>query len=201
MIFFGTGSANIASIKTRNITCQHCKNEDTIYINIYRKHFHIFWIPVFPFIKSGNSFCSHCKQVLKPKEMPDQLQLQYKNIKGNVKGPTWQFSGLLLLICLIGLIIYTTGRDKLNTKLYLSEPEIGDIYKYRVDNGNYSTMKLVSITQDSLFLSLNDYEISKRSRIYKIDKPENYPDTYFGYSKHEISLMEKDGTILEINRD
>ncbi|WP_089262316.1 hypothetical protein [Maribacter sedimenticola] len=133
--------------------------------------------------------------------MSDQLQLQYKNIKGNVKGPTWQFSGLLLLICLIGLIIYTTGRDKLNTKLYLSEPEIGDIYKYRVDNGNYSTMKLVSITQDSLFLSLNDYEISKRSRIYKIDKPENYPDTYFGYSKHEISLMEKDGTILEINRD
>ncbi|HDZ07059.1 hypothetical protein LCGC14_0473710 [marine sediment metagenome] len=62
-------------------------------------------------------------------------------------------------------------------------------------------MKLQKITSDSLYLSLNDYEISKKSRLYKIDKSENYSDVTYGYSKSEISQMQKDGIILEINRD
>ena len=200
MIFFGTGSANILSMITRNITCQHCKNDNTVYINIYRRHFHIFWIPVFPFTKGGSSYCTHCKEVLKPKEMPEKLKIQYKNIKGDAKGPLWQFSGLMLIACLIAFGIYSSGKNKENTKLFLLDPVVGDIYEYKADNGSYSTMKLKRITSDSLFLSLNNYEIDKRSRIYKIDKTENYPETTFGYSKREISLMEKNGIILEINR-
>ncbi|APQ16551.1 hypothetical protein [Maribacter hydrothermalis] len=201
MIFFGTGSANLGAVKTRNITCQHCNNQNTVFINIYRRHAHIFWIPVFPINKSGSSYCTHCKEVLSPKEMPEGLKMQYKNIKGNAKGPLWQFSGLAILACLIGFAIFSSGKDKENTQVYLSDPVVGDIYEYKADNGNYSTMKLKKVTEDSLYLSLNDFEISKKSRLYKIDKDENYPEITYGYSKTEMLQMQKQGVILDINRD
>lgn len=201
MIFFGTGSTNVASELTRNITCKHCNNHNTVYINIYRRHFHVFWIPVFPFTKSGNSYCSHCKEVLRPKNMPEALKMQYKTIKDNAKGPLWQFAGLGIFACLVAFAFYSSGKNKENTQLYLANPEVGDIYEYQVENGYYSTMKLKKVTSDSLFLSLNDFEISKKSRLYKIDKEENYPDTMYGYSKHEIRIMQKEGVIFDIERD
>ena len=127
--------------------------------------------------------------------------MQYKNIKGNARGPIWQFSELLLFVFLIAFAFYSSGRDKENTQIYLFNPVIGDVYEYKADSGSYSTMKLEKITSDSLFLSLNDYEISKKSRLYKIDKEENYSEVTYGYSKTEMSEMQKDGIILEINRD
>ena len=199
MIFFGTGSASLDAVKAKNTTCQHCNNQDTVYINIYRRHAHVFWIPVFPIGKSGSSFCTHCKETLAPKQMPEALKMQYKNIKGNAKGPIWQFSGVLLFVFLIVFAFYSNGRDKEKTQIYLSNPVIGDVYEYKADSGSYSTMKLEKITSDSLYL--NDYEISKKSRLYKIDKVENYSDVTYGYSKSEMSQMQKDGIILEINRD
>ena len=151
MIFFGTGSASLDSVKTRNITCQHCSNQDTIYINIYRRHAHVFWIPVFPL--------------------------------------------------LIVFAIYSSGKNKEDTQLYLTQPAVGDIYEYEANNGSFSTMRLEKVTTDSLFLSLNDFEISKKSRIYKIDKDENYSEITYGYSKSEMIQMHKEGIIFDINRD
>lgn len=201
MIFFGTGSATLSTVKTRNTVCQHCKNEDSLYITIYRRHAHIFWIPVFPLGKNGNSYCSHCKEVLSPKQMPETLKMQYKYAKDHAKGPLWQFAGIGVLVCLIAFAAYAGGKDKENTEKYINEPAVGDVYEYKATNGNYSTMKLRSITEDSLFLSLNDFEIAKRTRIYKIDKEENYPKTTYGYSREEIKEMKNDGIVLDVNRD
>ena len=201
MIFFGTGSANIATVKAKNTVCQYCKTDNTIFINIYRRHAHVFWIPVFPLGKSGSSYCSHCKEVLSPKQMPENLKRQYKNSKGNAKGPLWQFSGLVVFACLVAFVIFSAEKDKDNTQMYLNAPAIGDVYEYKADNGNYSTMKIRKVTADSLFLSLNDYEISRKSRLYKIEKDENYPETIYGYSKSEMKQMKQQGIILNIARD
>ena len=62
-------------------------------------------------------------------------------------------------------------------------------------------MRLEKVTTDSLFLSLNDFEISKKSRIYKIDKDENYSEITYGYSKSEMIQMHKEGIVFDINRD
>jgi len=201
MIFFGTGSASLDSVKTRNITCQHCNNQDTIYINIYRRHAHVFLIPVFPLGKSGSTYCTHCKETLSPKQMPEALKMQYKNIKGEAKGPIWQFSGLLVFALLIVFAIYSSGKNKEDTQLYLTQPAVGDIYEYKANNGSYSTMRLEKVTTESLFLSLNDFEISKKSRIYKIDKDENYSEITYEYSKSEMIQMHKEGIVFDINRD
>ncbi len=201
MIIFGSGSAHIKTAPVRNVTCDNCNNQNTISFSIFRKHAHIFWIPVFPMNKTGASQCSHCQQVLKPKQMPERLKMEYQNFKSDAKGPIWQFAGLFLIVCLIGFAGYSGSKDKKNTEQYLSEPAIGDIYEYRIETGSYSTMKVMQVTQDSLYMSFNDYEISKSSRIYKIDKEENYPDEVYGVSRQDLLGMKADGDILDINRD
>ena len=201
MIFYGTGSAHLKTAAARNVTCENCNNQNMISFSIYRKHAHIFWIPLFPIHKIGVSQCSHCQQVLKPKQMPERLKNEYQKFKSDVKGPIWQFSGLFLIACLIAFGAYSSGKDKENTEKYLAEPAIGDVYEYRIESGSYSTMKVMQVSPDSLYMSLNDYEISKSSRIYKIDKEENYPDEVYGIARHELQKMKVEGDILEIDRD
>lgn len=201
MVIFGSGSAHVKTESARNVTCENCNNQNTISFSLYRKHAHIFWIPVFPLYKTGASQCSHCQQVLKQKEMPERLKKEYINFKSDAKGPIWQYSGLILIVCLIAFGIYSSGKDKENTTKYLSEPTIGDVYEYRIEPGSYSTMKVMRVGSDSLFMSFNDYEISKSSRIYKIDKDENYPDEIYGVSRLELLDMKAEGDIMEINRD
>lgn len=201
MVIFGSGSAHIKTASAGNLTCENCNNQGTISFSIFRKHAHIFWIPVFPLNKTGASECSHCQQVLKPKQMPERMKMEYKNFKSDAKGPIWQFSGSILIICLIAFAGYSSGKDKENTSKYLSEPAIGDVYEYKIESGSYSTMKVMQVTSDSLFMSFNDYEISKSTRIYKIDKEENYPDEIYGVSRQDLLDMNVEGDIMDINRD
>ncbi|MEP2279461.1 hypothetical protein [Maribacter sp.] len=62
-------------------------------------------------------------------------------------------------------------------------------------------MRLEKATTDSLYLPLNDYVISKKPGLYKIDKAENYSKITYGYSKNQISQMQIEGVIFNINRD
>lgn len=150
--------------------------------------------------KTGASQCNHCQQVLKPKQMSERLKMEYQNFKGDAKGPIWQFAGLFIITCLITFLGYTGSKDKKNTAKYLSEPAIGDIYEYRIESG-YTTMKVMQVTTDSLFMSFNDFEISKSSRVYKIDKDGNYPEEVYGVSRQDIQTMKADGDILAVNRN
>jgi hypothetical protein len=74
--------------------------------------------------------------------MPEALRKQYKNIKAEAKGPTCQFSGLLGLTLFKAFAIYSDGKDKENTQLYLSVPAVENISEYKADNDSYSTMRV-----------------------------------------------------------
>lgn len=201
MIIFGSGSAHLKTAPVKNSRCQNCNNQGTLSISIFRKHAHIFWIPVFPLNKTGASHCSHCQQVLKPKQMPEQLKLDYQNFKGDAKGPVWQFSGLFLMACLMGFGVYSNSKDQENTVKYLAAPVQGDVYEYRIEPGSYSSMKVMEVTTDSLYMSLNEYEISRASKIYKINKPEHYSTEVYGVSRADLQTMKADGDLLEILRE
>jgi len=82
-----------------------------------------------------------------------------------------------LSILFISLFIWLSYQGKQNKKLraeYIKTPQQGDLYEYKVLSGSYSTFKVDSVSKDSVYVFLNDFEINKSSRVYKIDKPENY---------------------------
>lgn len=201
MVVYGTKAININSVQSETTTCDNCNSKGTITIDIFRKHAHIFWIPVFPFGKVGESECSNCKNILEPKEMPEQLKREYDSIKSVSKGPVWQFAGLSLIAILFAFGYYSSGEHKKLELQYLKTPLAGDVYSYKGENGNFSTLKVVSVSSDTVFVSPNDYEIDKRSKTYTIDKPENYPELFYGISIDDINKRYASNEIYDIDRD
>ncbi len=107
MIIYGTKEVHLKSKRLDMVMCESCTKRGDITLSVFGKHFHIFWIPLFPIMKKGYSECSHCKNVLKVKEMPDSIKNEYKEFKKEAKYKIWQFLGIILTVlhfCTIYLV-------------------------------------------------------------------------------------------------
>ena len=201
MIIFGTRAAQIKSVLSKQAVCPNCNEKGSIIISVFRKHAHIFWIPMFPIGKRGISQCQNCKNVLSTKEMPNSIRNEYSKLKDENKGSLWQFSGLALFAILISWAFYQSGENEKLEQQYLATPKRGDVYEYKIEGGFYSTLKVIEVNNDSLLVVPNDYEIDKMSKLYKIDKDENYSEEFsFKIAKKEIETMYNSGEIFDINR-
>lgn len=200
MLIYGSKAVHLKSIQPRMTSCPSCGTQGSIVLSVYRKHAHIFWIPIFPIGKKGVSECKHCKNVLKSNEMSGAIKNEYVNLKNDAKGPVWQFAGLPILAILAMWIVYISGENKKLGLEYISAPVKGDVYEYIIKSGSYSTLKVINVSNDSVFVSPNEFEINKRSRIYKIDKPENYSELSYGISRNKLKEMYDSGEIFDVNR-
>ncbi len=200
MIIYGSKAVHVKSKESKTTTCPSCGTLGSVILSVYRRHAHIFWIPLFPIGKKGISQCQHCKNILKTKEMPVRIKKEYDLLKKDAKGPIWQFTGLGLMIALIVAAGYVNSEDKKLDLEYISTPMKGDVYEYQIESGSYSTLKIMRISNDSVFVVPNAYEIGIRSGIYKIDKPENYSEMVYGISKNELKTMYEAGEIFDIER-
>ncbi len=103
MIIFGTSSSIIHPAKLDGGCCPFCKTENQMWIQGYRKYFHIFWIPFFPSWKKVYSICSHCKGVFEKYEFESKELIKcfeyFENHK--IKTPWYHFTGILILLALI----------------------------------------------------------------------------------------------------
>ena len=200
MIIYGSRAVHLKSAKSKTATCPSCKTEGSLVLSVYKKHAHVFWIPLFPIGNEGTSQCLHCKNVLKTKEMPAPIIREYNKLKNETKGPVWQFAGLGIIGFLIAWGSYSSGENKKLELKYLASPQAGDVYEYEIEVGSYSTLKVINISKDSIFIAPNTYEVNKRSRIYKINKPKNYSESSYGISKNQLKEMYDSGEIFDINR-
>lgn len=189
MIIFGSRGVHLKTAQLKSCTCPNCDSKGSLHGSIYRRHAHIFWIPLFPFGKKGYTTCLHCKQVLKPNEMPEEIKDEYHVLKKSAKSPIWQYAGLLFAFGLIMAIVVATIEDKKAQELYKENPEAGDVYRYKTETGNYSTLKVMKVGSDSVFVSDNELETDKKKGVRKINKDENYTSNVHGISKDELKQL------------
>lgn len=104
IFFFGTRGVNVLSEPLQNATCAHCQ-QNKLYLVVNSRHFHLFWIPMFPVGKSVYTVCTHCKQTLPTNQMPPDYKAAIANHQGNAKTPIWQFTGLMIIGFFIAMIL------------------------------------------------------------------------------------------------
>jgi len=200
MTLFGILETHLTSVKTRARYCSSCKKNNTITLNIFKRQMHLFGIPLFPFGKTGNAFCQNCKTTLEEEQMSEFIRHEYLLLKNESKGPSWQLSGgLLLLSATLALSLINKNQNQPGLQ-YLTSPLSGDIYEYKVSDGNYSTMKIIKVSTDSLYVSLNKHKIENAYKIDWIDKDQNYTKNTLALERQKINDMYNNGMILEINR-
>lgn len=101
MIIYGSKAVYVLSRRSKTCICPSCRTQGSIRLFVFRRHAHVFWIPLFPIGKKGMSQCEHCKKVLYTKEMPTPIKREYEILKSKAKGPIWQFTGLAILIVMV----------------------------------------------------------------------------------------------------
>ncbi len=106
MIIYGSKAVHLTSEQSK-ATCPSCNTKGSLIVSVFRRHAHIFWIPLFPIGKKGFSQCQHCKNVLEEKEMPEPIKTEYNELKKSARGPFWQYIGLILFFVLFGHSIIT----------------------------------------------------------------------------------------------
>lgn len=201
MIIYGTKATHLSTSHSLTETCTNCYAAGEIHLNVFSRYAHIFWIPMFPAGKVVESTCANCKNVLAYKKMSESLKLEAANAKSAVKTPIWHFVGLVLIAGIVLWANYTNSQKKIANEAFISAPAIGDVYEYKVEKGSYSTLKVFDVTNDSVFVSENEFVINKSTKLHTIDKPENYSDMMFGLSKDEVKNMFTSGKIFDVNRE
>jgi hypothetical protein len=199
MIIYGTKPVHLKTVENKTVKCGNCDTQGKVAFSYYSSHVHVFWIPMFPYVRKGFSSCINCGEELKPKQMPEHIRRAYKETKKGVKLPIWQFSGLVLIALIISYSIYASGKTSDQKQEYIASPRAGDVYSYETEDG-YSTLKVAEVTSDSLYVIPNEYEVDGVMGVFKLDKPENYADYQFGISRDEIERMHADSEIFSIDR-
>ena len=201
MIFYGTKGSHLNNERKGGIKCDNCNEITNHNISVYGKYGYLYWIPVFPMGKKVFSECSNCKVTNDFKQMNEKLKDASADVKRNTKTPIWYWSGLGIIALLISYGAYSSSKHKEDMLTYIEKPAVGDIIEYRVNKtGYYSTLKIKSVTQDSIFVIQNDYETDKKSGISSINKVKNYTATPYSIGKNEIKKLFNDGIFFDINR-
>ncbi|MBO9150839.1 zinc-ribbon domain-containing protein [Chitinophaga sp. GCM10012297] len=179
--------------------CSHCGTMMSVQVFVYQKYAHIFWIPAFPLGKTGGSVCTHCKQTLKPKEMPNDLKLSYDSLRSRAKTPIWTFSGLIVIGLIVTFGIFAARQSAAaNAKMILA-PQAGDVYEVKEAPGSYTLYKVARVAGDSVYVLHNLYETNKSSGLADLMKKEFSPEEE-AFTKNELKELFDKGTIDDIRR-
>lgn len=204
MIFYGTRATNIKNGQIRNVTCPNCETNTSMTYSVFGKYAHIYWIPLFPYKKVGVTECNECKKTFEFKELPAEIQTKLTREKENnpPKYPIWYFSGLFIIVLLIGYGIYSSQKKDADTQAFYENPKEGDIYETKTETGAFTTMKFIaeSKNKDSLYFYVNEMEIDNSSAINQIDIEKYYKEIY-SFEKTYLDSLYKAKYIYKINRN
>ncbi len=102
MVIYGYRKTETKSIDKLEIECESCGKTGTTTIQFYQEYMHIFWIlPVFPLSRFATTSCKSCGYTTDS----DAMLPRYKTIYDKQKPlpPIWLFSGLAIVLCLLGV--------------------------------------------------------------------------------------------------
>lgn len=101
MIIYGISSKQAKVVKIENLECGDCDTPGSIVGVIFRKYFHVYWIPFFPVGLGYGGQCQHCKAVIKEEHFTQEGINYLKQHTQDIKVPIWTFSGLIIIGILI----------------------------------------------------------------------------------------------------
>lgn len=199
MIVYGKNRVQLLT-KLTPCSCPSCGSKESIYIQVYRSHFHLFWIPMFPIRKSGQAVCSVCGAEYKKKKMSDSIKVEFENSLLRAKGPWWQLSGAIIAGLFILFMVFEYEDKKRLENEFIKTPQVGDVYQTR-EELRFSSWKLVDLTKDSLYFYENKYTVGRIRHLENIENDSCYEaGLTLMYHKKEIEKLFQDGIIFTVNR-
>lgn len=129
--------------------------------------------------------------------------MENSNTQKNKKlKPIWIVTITIVGIALLmafGALYYNYRKDK--EKTYVANPKVGDVYEMVDKDGYYSTAKVLSVRNDSIFVTVNNMKTDQAKGLSEIDIDRNYGILKDAYSKKRLESLFAQDSIFAINRD
>jgi hypothetical protein len=181
-------------------SCPACNTPNAMQMNVFQRYAHIFWIPFFPIGKTGVSQCTHCKQVLKFKQMTPSLKMSYYNMKKHVNIPIWTFAGLALLAIGITVgVIADRNKTQKVSKMILSLKK-NDILQVKLKDDAFTLLKVDKVIGDSVFFVANKFQTNLETGIDDL-KRKAYESQEESATIADLKAMDKKEQILDVERN
>jgi hypothetical protein len=201
MIIYGSKATFVTGELLYDTACPHCGTKGQTQGAVYARYAHIYWIPLFPIGKTAASECKHCLRTFVEGKDARELQPAYNEMKSHAKTPIWHWAGLALIGVLIVSSMFSTNKEAAQTKQFVAQPQIGDVYHVKLKSGNYTSMKVQSVEGDTISFFLNPKSVNKLSGMHKLESTVPYSDSLIGlYSKAELQTMLNSSEIVDIKR-
>jgi hypothetical protein len=199
MLIYGWRATCVAS-QNINTQCSECSANNSLSMHVFQQYLHIFWIPIFPFRKTGSSECSNCKQVLQKKDFSEELKEKYSQLKSISKTPFWTFTGVLLIIVIAIFMNFEEAENsKKNASLILTPME-GDVYEIKLGREEFTLYKVDFISGDTVYFRTHNYVSNQAGFDDLKAKGEEFSDELVYLIKSDLAELLNDGSILNIER-
>lgn len=198
MVVYGWNSRIIKEAPLEKLPCVHCGDE-SVKAKISVSYVHIFWIPLFPYKKSGQFECDQCKKVVADSQLNETMAL----LKKSVKLPYYMFSGAAIIAVVIAYLFINSAIDEKKELGYLSIPEVGDIYHLK-DNEEkseykYYLWKAEEIFDDSLYVTQNAFTYNMIPE--DLMEEDGFVESYYVIKKNLLQELYDSGELVKIQRE
>lgn len=202
IILFGSRTGHAKTLRVPG-SCINCGTSDSVELIVYQRFAHIFWIPIFPIRKIYTTECYKCKASLLGDEVQRSYSTFFQEARKKVGTPLWTFSGVILVGALISLITVLSYIGSVKNEFMIHDPQIGDVYKYKLENGEYSLLKVSEVMGDTVAVLLNSYSTNKVRGITRLmnEGRANYNKEPILKSRSDLIRMFESGEILDIKRE
>lgn len=197
----GRNFKTLKDVKIENYYCNLCNTKTNLNLLVKGGHVSVFMIPMLPIKKDYLLNCDNCKKSIAKKSLN---YIEKEKVDSVFKGtpyriPFYHFSGFTVLLAILGFAIYMGVEATKEEKTRIQKPEIGDIYRVNTGSG-YTTLKVNTISNDSVSVFLNDINVNHYDKIDAIDVSKNYNKSHV-FSKKELLHMFNENTIYQIDRE
>lgn len=203
MVFLGIGKKKLAS-EAIGSKCPNCNSDELMMVDVFARYFGILWIPILPLGKSVRVTCPKCGHQPELQTLPQPFVLECEQLKDINASPRYLFSGSVLLMLAAVFFVFRSldNVDNDNTpETFLNQPESGDIYEIKTDEGSYSLLKVLEVKEDSLYVVFHTGETENKSELKTLMNTHNFSREMFAFSKEQIINNYDDGLILNIIRE
>jgi hypothetical protein len=196
MIFiYGKKRAKIKKTTDHIGTCTTC-NLIGLEFEIYRDYYHLFWIPLFPVgDKESIVYCTKCGK-------PNNFNPRVKHFESVTRTPVYLYSGLLLFLMLIVMLVIGNINAQKEKALFVADPRIGDVYRIRKDVNDstyYYFLRVARIQSDTVIVYPNVLQYF--AFITKLNDEDHFITQEFFYTKKELKELLEKGEINSVERD
>lgn len=194
-LIYGKRKLRIKTYTDHQNACNDCKFFD-LEIKIFKEYFHLFFVPFFP--TGAKSSSVRCRSCGTPTRI-DSLQKQYED---STRVPFYLYSGLIVIFVGIALLVNANLRTQKEKKLFVENPQRGDVYLIRTNHNDSTAYYFLRINRiiDDTVLAWHSNLVYSRF-VSKFDRNDFFvKNEELIYTKSELKKMLEGSEINAVER-